>query len=259
MNRPFYTAFAILIASTSFTYAQIVDNIAINEFMAVNDSLSPWTDPAGQHEDWIELYNKNNTTVNLGGCYLSDDYLDPAKWQMPAGVSIAANGYLIIWADDDLNQTGLHAPFKLDREGEMLILSRPDLTVMDSVTFGYQENNLSYARIPNGTGNFVITDPTFNAFNGGTATEEPAWSAQINVFPNPVTDNHFTCILPLEKDQKVSQIALFSPEGKRIITWPVTGIQPAIRLDLPGLTAGAYWLSFSSSDGDVFRKLMILR
>lgn len=144
-----------------------VGEVVINEYMADNDSIP---DPAGETDDWLELYNLTDHDIALGGLYLSDNPSSPGKWQMPDGTTIAADGYLLIWADEDLTQEGLHANFKLSAGGEALVFSNPDLAVLDSTTFGQQTTNLSMARLPNGTGPFVQTHyPTPGSENGDSS------------------------------------------------------------------------------------------
>jgi len=137
-------------------------DIVINEFMADNETSV--TDQDDEYDDWIELYNNTDTDISLEGWYLSDDPAEPDLWVFP-DVSIPANGYLIVWADKDEQQDGLHADFKLSASGETILLSSPDLTVMDEITFGEQSPDLSMARIPNGTGEFTQMTPTFLAEN----------------------------------------------------------------------------------------------
>ena len=79
--------------------------------------------------------------------------------------SSAANGYLIIWADNDTTEAGLHANFKLSSEGEDALISNPEKTIIDKVTFPAQSLELSYSRVPNGTGEFKWQAPTFNRSN----------------------------------------------------------------------------------------------
>jgi hypothetical protein len=153
--------------------------VAINEFEASNDSIP---DPAGEMEDWIELYNNTGQAIILENLYLSDDYTNPTKWQFPAGTVIEADGYLIVWADDDVGQAGLHATFKLSGSGERIILSNNDLSVVDSTSFGAQTLNLSMARIPNGTGPFVQGTPTFGTYNGSGIAPIGAGEVAINEF-----------------------------------------------------------------------------
>lgn len=142
-------------------------DLVINEFMADN-SIIP--DPANQYDDWIEIYNNSNLSFNLGGMYLSDDFSVPAKWQFPPNTYINPNDYLIIWADEDTAQAGLHAGFKLSASGERILLSNVNLSLLDSVTFGPQTSVQSMARIPNGTGNFAQVTTTFNSNNNTAGT-----------------------------------------------------------------------------------------
>lgn len=157
---------SILLLSAQIALAQPYgDGLVINEFMAANDSLSGITDPNGQFEDWIELYNNGNLTLNLENFTLSDKPDNPGKWVFPAGATLVPGGYLIIWADEDQSQPGLHANFKLSKDGEFLILSNPFGEVLDSLTFGPQDTNVAFARRPNGTGNFVKQAPTIGYNN----------------------------------------------------------------------------------------------
>jgi hypothetical protein len=138
--------------------------VVINEVMPKNTTTV--ADQNGEFDDWIELYNNTNIEIDLTGYYLSDNDENNTKWQFPAGTKIAAKGYLIVWADNDTEQAGLHANFKLSADGERVVLSNPQMVVIDQVKFGGQAAELSYSRIPNGTGKFSWKQPTFSAANG---------------------------------------------------------------------------------------------
>jgi hypothetical protein len=138
-------------------------NVVINEIMALNATTV--ADQDGEYDDWIELYNKSESTVDLTGHYLTDNSKSLTKWRFPNGTTIAGKGYLIVWADNDLDQQGLHASFRLSADGEEVVLVSPDLTILDKVVFGPQIEDVSYARFPNGTGEFSLGAPTFNAEN----------------------------------------------------------------------------------------------
>jgi len=148
-----------------YTVAESVEpnGVVINEILASNDTGE--TDEAGENEDWVELYNTNDFEVDLSGFYMTDDASELNKWQMPSGTVIPANGYLIIWADEDLDQGPLHGDFKLSAGGEVVILSDTLLDIVEQVSFGAQTTDLGYARFPNGTGEFRIQEATFNASN----------------------------------------------------------------------------------------------
>ena len=126
--------------------------LLINEFMASNDTII--RDPQGQYDDWVEIHNYGTDEIDLGGLYLTDNLSAPTKWQFPVSNSaittIPAGGYLLIWADNDTTDSGLHANFKLDAGGEEIGLFDSDgVTLIDSVTFDEQTGDISYGRFPN--------------------------------------------------------------------------------------------------------------
>jgi len=136
--------------------------VVINEFLADNDNVN--MDQDGEYDDWVELYNPSSMDISLEDYMLSDDGNDLGKFTFP-DTSIAAFGYLIIWCDGDINQTGLHADFALSADGEEIYFTDPSGTVVDSIIFGAQKIDTTYGRLPNGTGNFRFTVPTPAAEN----------------------------------------------------------------------------------------------
>jgi hypothetical protein len=138
-------------------------DIVLNELLPVNTSTVP--DQNGEFDDWIELYNLSGSAKDISGYFLSDNKDHFSKWEFPSGTSIPGNGYLIIWADNDSAQVGLHANFKLSSQGEEVLLSTPDGTLIDKVIYPGQTLELSFSRNPDGTGSFRWQIPTFNTSN----------------------------------------------------------------------------------------------
>lgn len=165
----------------------LMPDVVINEFMASNDSSV--TDTAGQYDDWIELYNNSSTAVDITGYYLSDKTDNPLKWRIDTTYSIPANGYLIIWADENGSQGPFHANFKLSAAGESIYLSDSTGMLLDSVNFGMQTTDISMARKPNGTGDFVAGEHTFNASNDVTSRQPQIDPEDFRVFPNPAINS----------------------------------------------------------------------
>ena len=121
----------------------------INEVMASNATTLP--DGQGDYDDWIEIYNGSDAAINTAGMYLTDDEDEPTKWQFPvnnaAATTIPSHGYLLIWADGDTADPGLHADFKLSSNGEQVLLFGPDATTLiDTLEFGEQTVDISYGR-----------------------------------------------------------------------------------------------------------------
>jgi hypothetical protein len=155
---------SIISSSCKKTYEHPDASVVINEVMPVNSSTA--ADQDGEYDDWIELFNLTSASINLSGYYLSDDKKELTKWQFPEGTYIPANGYLIIWADNDYLQQGLHASFKLSSTGESVVFSTPDKVITDKISYEANNLELSYSRVPNGTGDLKWQTPTFNRSNG---------------------------------------------------------------------------------------------
>ena len=145
------------------TYAQATtSSVVINELMAGNDTTL--ADPQGDFNDWIELFNMTDEAVDLSGMYLSDNPENPLKWEFPDGTVIDAGGYVLVWADEDGGDEGLHANFKLSADGETVWLYDTDTNqnaLLDTVTFTAQTADQSIGRVPNGGDEWqVLTTPS---------------------------------------------------------------------------------------------------
>ncbi len=186
------------VAVTRADVGETPTTLVINEVMASNDATL--ADPQGEYDDWIEFMNTGAESIDLAGMYLSDDRAEPLKWQFPAGATIAAGGYLLVWADDDDGATpGLHASFKLSGKGESVVLSDIDArgnVVIDSVDYPALEDDQSYGRSPDGTGDFGLLDvaspgaaaaavPEVSIAADGPATEGGTASFTVTAKPAP--------------------------------------------------------------------------
>ena len=133
-----------------FTVQDLCAAVRINEFVA--DNQDGLLTAAGNAADWIELSNSGSDPINLSGWHMTDNAAMPAKWRVPDGTVIAANGYLVIFADSSpvsVTNNELHANFGLSKDGEYLGLVRPDgVTVEDEFAPRYppQLGDISYGR-----------------------------------------------------------------------------------------------------------------
>lgn len=111
----------ILFLLILFFWQHANTQILINEVCSDNESIIQ--DQEGDYEDWIEIYNAGNSSINLNNYYLSDDPQDPQKWTFP-DIEILPQGFLLIFASDkNLSGTELHTNFKISKDGETLIFS----------------------------------------------------------------------------------------------------------------------------------------
>jgi hypothetical protein len=94
--------------------------IVISEVLAHQDH------PGGDPGDWIELHNEGGGAVDIGGWYLSDSPNRPAKYRIPGGTGLPANGYVVFTEHDHF---GTNAPgagtngFALSELGDRVVLS----------------------------------------------------------------------------------------------------------------------------------------
>lgn len=180
--------FLLLLFVPSIVFTQ-ASTVRINEFLASNTMTN--TDSSGSYDDWFELYNGGTTSIDLTGWYFTDDPLDMTRYQVPAGfgTNLAAGAFLLIWCDDDSAQGPLHANFKLSASGEFIGISSPDLTVIDSVTFGPQTSDVSFGRTPDGGSTWVTFSAPTPAATNLPVSVLPAQNtlSALRAYPNPVT------------------------------------------------------------------------
>ncbi|KAA3618714.1 MAG: T9SS C-terminal target domain-containing protein [Calditrichaeota bacterium] len=155
--------FSILICTNPLRSQNNIPRVLINEFMAANKSTI--NNPAyDAYSDWIEIYNAEDSVVNLGGFYLTDDFDDPQKWQIPTPTVIRPGWRLFFWADGQ--DSGIHTNFKLAREGEQLGLFTPAGIPVDTLSFPAQITDISCGRYPDGANGFSYFDlPTPSSSN----------------------------------------------------------------------------------------------
>jgi len=120
---------------------------------------------AGTYPDWVELRNSSGGAVNLAGWSLSDDS-NPRKFVFPAGTSIAAGGFLVVWCDTNSVAPGLHTQFALSRDGDSIFLYDANTNRMDAVGFGLQLANRTIGHV---AGAWTLTQPTPGTANLATA------------------------------------------------------------------------------------------
>jgi hypothetical protein len=143
-----------------------VGTLFVNEVMPSNATAC--ADPFGEYDDWIELYNAGTEELDLTGFFVTDDLTMPMREQLPAGLTVPAHGFKLLWADDQVEGVD-HLKFKLEAKGEMFGISAPDGTLLDMITFGAATADVSFARLPDGTGDFVsCAKSTCGASNGTT-------------------------------------------------------------------------------------------
>ncbi len=120
--------------------------VRITEVQAANARTV--ADDRGRYADWLELHNPTATPVSLAGYTLTDDPAEPAKWALPAahpGARGLSGG--VGFGEDRVTPKGWHTNFRLNRAGDYVGLFGPDGQLVDEVTFGPQEPDVSLGRL----------------------------------------------------------------------------------------------------------------
>ncbi|MFU8794286.1 MAG: lamin tail domain-containing protein [Dethiobacteria bacterium] len=187
--------------------------LVINEILTDNRTSLP--DEDGDLSDWIEIYNRGNSTLNLEGYWLSDKIDNQFKWRFPA-VSLEPGEYLVVFASGknrrDPKNTYLHTNYSLNDRDDTLVLSMPDGTILDVLEIGNMERDVAYGRDPDNPERWLyFPRPTPGEVNYTVGFEQFSGS--------PVPDLYFSEIMAVNLSTLADEdgdfedwIEIFNPE-----------------------------------------------
>ena len=174
--------FNVNLTSSDLMFDLLLENVATNISYTTNDTARTFDVvlnevmannylPADRFQvapDWVELYNRGTNDLDLADCSLSDDLTRPRKFVFPAGSIIPAQGYRVVAFSGALPLSATNTGFGLEANGGTVLLfdtsargGRP----LDSVRYGLQIPDYSIGRVSDGSGNWVLTQPTPQAPN----------------------------------------------------------------------------------------------
>lgn len=161
MNKKRIGIFIALVAVVCLGLnAQRATSLKINEVLVTNEQN--YQDDYGLHNAWIEIFNTSFATVNIEGCYLTNDKDNPTKYPIPKGdilTQIKPLQHTLFWADGMPNRGTFHVNFTLDpnKENYIALYDSNGKTLIDEVTIpaGILADQ-SYARQEDGSANWVI-------------------------------------------------------------------------------------------------------
>jgi hypothetical protein len=140
--------------------------LTINEVMVENQATLEDADEPGEFPAWFEVYNESLETADLSGMYLTNDRVDPTRFQIAEGVTVPAGGFVTFFADGDTEQGPLHTSFELDKNGGMIGVFSGTQQIDayywgGHAQHGLQAGDVSYARYPDGVDHWrPFTIPT---------------------------------------------------------------------------------------------------
>ena len=165
------------------------------------------------------MHNPTDMPIPLIGYTITDDLDAPAKWSLPAD-TLAPGAFLLVWASglDRVAPDGWHASFRLSRAGDYVGLFGPDGQLVDEVTFGVQEADVSLGRLSTVSDQWVTFPfPTPGTANTTRHRLRPALdSPQVTVTPSsgrfagPVT------------------VQLYTPVPGSVVYYTLNGADPTV-------------------------------
>ncbi|KAA6351160.1 hypothetical protein EZS27_001481 [termite gut metagenome] len=140
--------------------AQSTSSLRINEVLVVNETN--FQDDYGIQSAWIEIFNSSFATVDLKGCFLTNDRNNPTKYPIPKSdvwTKISSRQHALFWADGIPSRGTFHVSFTLDpdKENYIALYDSNGKTLIDEVVVpAGQIADHSYAREDDGSPNWVI-------------------------------------------------------------------------------------------------------
>ena len=155
-----FLSLLLLIGLTSCGEKKSNSKLVLNEVLI--DNQSNFQDDYGLHNAWIEIFNTSFASVNLEGCFLTNDKNNPTKYPIPKGdvlTLIKPRQHALFWADGMPNRGTFHVNFTLDpnKENYIALYDSNGKTLIDEVTIpAGQLADRSYAREKDGSANWVV-------------------------------------------------------------------------------------------------------
>ena len=134
--------------------AQSQDAMRLNEYLVVN--TDDFQDDFGQHSAWIELFNSSYGTVDIAGCFLSDDPANLKKYAIPGGdlmTKIKPRQHVLFWADGKPYRGTFHVSFDLENAKEIIFTKGDGKTIIDRIPVRHDlGENTAFGRTEDGIG-----------------------------------------------------------------------------------------------------------
>lgn len=137
--------------------AQSQDAMRLNEYLVVN--TDDFQDDFGQQNAWFELFNSSYGTVDIGGCYLSDDANNLKKYAIPGGdlmTKVKPRQHVLFWADNQPYRGTFHVSFDLANAKEIILTKGDGKTIIDRIPVRHDlGDNISFGRAMDGEGSIT--------------------------------------------------------------------------------------------------------
>ena len=225
------------------TVPSTASGLFINEVMVDNQTVI--ADPQGDYDSWIEIYNSNSTAVDLTGYIIGNDDTTYVFSRCESPVIVPANGYTLLWADDEMEDGSEHLPFELLDE-DFLGFATKDFAILDTTEWDSALMDVSIGHDTDGSGiwvSFEVSTPNATNSNGVILSVINALSVNsLNAYPNPASTGNINF-------NKVISFRMFSITGQMVSTqFNVNS------LDISDLENGIYIIE--TTEGEVVKVII---
>lgn len=142
--------------------AQRATFFRINEVLVINHDN--FMDDYGKKSSWIEIYNSSPATVDIGGCFLTNDLTNPKKYPIPKGdvlTKVKPYQHVLFWADNRPFHGTFHLNFVLDsiKSNYIALYDSDGRTLIDSITVpAGQQADISFGLVEDGWNQKRLTE-----------------------------------------------------------------------------------------------------
>jgi Na+-transporting methylmalonyl-CoA/oxaloacetate decarboxylase gamma subunit len=142
------------------TKAQSTSSLRINEVLIINETN--FQDDYGVQSAWVEVFNTSFASVDLKGCFLTNDRNNPTKYPIPKSdiqTKVSPRQHALFWADGIPSRGTFHVNFMLDpdKENYIALYDSNGKTLIDEIVVpAGQIADHSYAREEDGSLNWVV-------------------------------------------------------------------------------------------------------
>jgi Na+-transporting methylmalonyl-CoA/oxaloacetate decarboxylase gamma subunit len=148
--------------------AQDAVKLRINEVMLHNETN--YIDEFGKRSAWVEIFNPSYATVNIAGCYLTDDPENPTKYFIQKGdvlTQIKPRQHVVFFMDNLPNLGTFHTNFTLEKR-YVALYDANGKTLIDELKIPEMDIDKSYGRLHDGGADFGILENTTPSTNNKT-------------------------------------------------------------------------------------------
>lgn len=172
INKKIGVLLLLMVLFSMGAKAQLTTSVKINEVLVINEDN--FVDDYGKRHPWLELFNNSAGTVDLGGCFLTDDKNNPRKYMIPKGdvlTKVPPHQHLLFWADNQPTKGTFHINFTFDpnKDNYLALYDSDGTTLIDEVTIpAGQKADVSCGLDIDGNGKWSILDKVTPSTNNVT-------------------------------------------------------------------------------------------